>query len=156
MEKVYSPVQICQKFNIVKSTLLRWEKEGHIPAPGRNLRGERQYTQAHYEAIGRHVQSSRHRRRFEQILNGASDDAHHKLKHLGEQFALFKFIHLGDHTGLIELREYTPLQPATLHQLIKTAAEDYHPGQGTFWQIIDLVTTSQPKKLAHPDHQGVS
>jgi len=146
MESLYSPAQVCRRFGISKSTLLRWEAEGYIPAPDRNLRGERRYTRAHCEAIARFIQSRRHRQRYAQILAEDTQGARRKLAELGEQNALFKFVNLRDPTGLAELREYSPLQPSTIRQLLRVAADDYDPSEDRFWDIIDVVCeTSRPE-----------
>jgi DNA-binding transcriptional MerR regulator len=139
MESVYSPAQICKKFGISKSTLLRWEAKGHIPAPGRNLRGERRYTPAHCQAIARFVQLQRYPQRYAQILAEGTEEARSKLTEIGEQNALFKFVYLRDPTGLVELREYSPLAPETIRQLLRAAADEYGPGEDRFWDIIDVV-----------------
>jgi DNA-binding transcriptional MerR regulator len=143
MDKTYTPSQICEKFGIVKSTLLRWEKEGLIPIPGRNLRGERQYSHLHIMGIGQYIQQNQHRKRFEQILIKKTNDSKQDLKVLGEENALFKFIHLRDCTGLAELKEYAQLDESTIHQLIRTASEDYSPKDDIFWEIIELVYNLQ-------------
>jgi DNA-binding transcriptional MerR regulator len=139
MEKIYIPSQICEKFGIVKSTLFRWEREGLIPIPDRDLRGGRQYSQLHISAIGQYIQQNQHRKRFEQILIKKTNESKRDLKVLGEENALFKFIHLKDFTGLAELKEYAQLKESTVHQLIRTASEDYTPKDDIFWEIIELV-----------------
>ena len=145
MESDYSPAQVCKKFDISKSTLLRWEADGHIPSPDRNRWGERRYTQANYQAIARFVQSRRHRQRYAQIVAEEPQDAHAKLERLGEENALFKFVNLRDETGLVELCEYSPLQPATIRQLLQVAVDDYDPGEDQFWDILDVIyETSRP------------
>ena len=145
-KSVYSPAQICRKFDISKSTLFRWEDNGYIPAPDRNLRGERCYTQSDLEAIARFFQSRRHRQRYAQILAEDNEDTRPKLEELGEQNALFKFVNLRDPTGLVELREYSPLQPSTIRQLLKVAVEKCDPNGDRFWDIMDVIyETSRPK-----------
>jgi DNA-binding transcriptional MerR regulator len=145
-ESVYSPAEVCKKLDISRSTLFRWEDNGYIPAPDRNLRGERRYTQLDLEAIARFVQSRRHRQRYAQVLAEDNENTRPKLEDLGEQNALFKFVNLHDPTGLVELREYSPLQPSAIRQLLRVAADDYDPSEGRFWDIIDVVCeTSRPK-----------
>ena len=144
--KGVGPAQVCKKFDISKSTLLRWESKGHVPVPDRNHRGERRYTQEHCRAIARFIRSRRHRKRYEQILAEDTQDTRSRLERLGEQNALFKFVNLRDLTGLIELREYLPLQPSTIRQLLRVAADEYGPGEDRFWDIIDVICeTSRPK-----------
>jgi hypothetical protein len=147
MESILTPAQVCRRFSISKSTLFRWEAEGHIPVPDRNLRGDRCYTPANCEAIARFVQARRHRRRYKQILAEGTRDKRSRLAALGERNALFKFVNLRDPTGLAELREYSPLQPSTIRQLLTVAVEDYDPSGSRFWDIIDVVReTSRPEK----------
>lgn len=145
-ESIYSPAEVCEKLNISKSTLFRWEDNGYIPAPDRNLRGERRYTQSDLEAIARFVQSRRHRQRYAQILAEDNEDTRPKLEELGEQNALFKFVNLRNPTGLAELREYSPLQPSTICELLRVAANDYNPTEDRFWDILDVIhETSRPE-----------
>jgi DNA-binding transcriptional MerR regulator len=148
-ESIYSPAEVCEKLGISKSTLFRWEDNGYIPAPDRNLRGDRCYTQLDLEDIARFVQLRRHRQRYAQVLAEDNEDTRPKLEELGEQNALFKFVNLRDPTGLAELREYSPLQPSTICQLLKVAVDNYDPSGDRFWDIIDVVCeTSRPKKHA--------
>ena len=139
MENVSSPAQVCKKFGISKSTLFRWEAKGHIPVPDRNIRGERCYTPMHCRAIARFIQLRRYPRRYAQILAEGAEDARSRLAKLGEQNALFKFVNFRDPTGLVELREYSPLQASTIRQLLRVAVDEYDPGEGRFWDIIDVV-----------------
>jgi DNA-binding transcriptional MerR regulator len=126
--------------------LLRWEAEGLVPTPDRNLRGERRYTQEHCRAIARFIRSRQHRNRYTQILVENTQDVHSKLKRLGERDALFKFVNLRDLTGLIELREYSPLQPSTIRRLLRVAADEYDPSEDRFWDILDVICeTSRPE-----------
>ncbi len=145
MESV-GPAQVCKKFDISKSPLLRWEEKGHVPAPDRNHRGERRYTQEHCRAIARFIRSRQHRKRYAQVMAEDTQYARSRLERLGEQNALFKFVNLRDLTGLIELREYSPLHPSTIRQLLTVAADEYDPSEGRFWEIMDVVSeTSRPK-----------
>jgi DNA-binding transcriptional MerR regulator len=147
MGDTYSTAQVCERFEIHRNTLFRWEKEGHIPVPDRNLRGEREFSQPHLEAIARLIQSRRHKMLYAQIVNGNDDNSRKKLSEFGEQHALFKFVHLHDSTGLAELREYSPLQPSTISQLLKYALEHTDPQEVLFWDIIDVVRdTSRPQR----------
>jgi DNA-binding transcriptional MerR regulator len=147
MRSTYGPAQVCRRFGISKSTLLRWETEGYIPVPDRNFRGERCYAQEHLKAIARFIQSRRYRQRYAQIMAEDAQDSLSKLEELGEQNALFKFVNLRDSTGLIELREYSPLQPSTIRELLRIAADDYAPTEDRFWEIIDVVCeTSRPER----------
>lgn len=50
-ELFYSPGQVAEWFNISRSTLFRWEREGLIEKPDRGARGERIYHRYHLENI---------------------------------------------------------------------------------------------------------
>src|SRR5207248_930785 len=47
----FSPADICQWFEIPRTTLFRWEDTGLIPRTHRGLRGERVYDRRHLHAI---------------------------------------------------------------------------------------------------------
>jgi len=147
MDDLVGPIEVCRRFGFHKSTLLRWEAEGKIPAPGRNTRGERVYSQEHLEAIARLVQSRNHRRRYAELTAIDSPDALPKLVELSEEAALFKFVNLSDTTGLAELRERLPLRPATIMALLESAIESFDPASERFRAVIDLV---QRSLLAEP------
>lgn len=45
LKKGYKTIEICEMFDISKSTLFRWEKEGMISNIGRDWRNWRTYSQ---------------------------------------------------------------------------------------------------------------
>lgn len=139
------PSDICRRFGISKSTLFRWESKGYIPAPRRDLRGARCYDEADCEELARFIQSRRHRQRYAEMLAQDTEDVRLRLERLGEENALFKFLNLSDRTGLIELREYSPLQPSTIRQLLRAATNDYDPSHASFWEIIEVVHMTAPR-----------
>ncbi len=50
-ERTFSPVEVCERFQIPRTTLFRWERDGEIPKVERSPRGERIYRQQHLERI---------------------------------------------------------------------------------------------------------
>ena len=51
-EATYSTAEVWQLLRISKSTLFRWEKDGLITPPDRDLRQQRQYTIDHIREVG--------------------------------------------------------------------------------------------------------
>jgi hypothetical protein len=47
----YTPVEICNWFDIARTTLFRWEDTGVIPKAGRGSGGERIYDREHLEKL---------------------------------------------------------------------------------------------------------
>jgi DNA-binding transcriptional MerR regulator len=131
---VYSPAEICEMFSISKSTLFRWEREGWFPRVGRDLTGQRQYTQDHLRAISQ-KQKEQLAKQFERAA-GTEDDA--GLREIAEAVSLRKFLE-GDMTGLYELAEYPQLSLQNIRQLLRTAMERCEPGEGIFCEIIRVV-----------------
>src|SRR5688572_9214575 len=54
-EQTYSPVDICDWFNISRTTLFRWEENGDISKAERGPRGQRIYRRQHVEQISKLV-----------------------------------------------------------------------------------------------------
>ena len=50
-----------------------------------------------------------------------------------------------DVTGLAELKEYSPLHPSTIRQLLKYALDHTDPHEDQFWEVLDVIRdTSKP------------
>lgn len=146
MKHLSGPADICEMFDISKKTLYRWEADGLVPSPQRDVNGARRYRQEQIEEIAEFVRTRRYRRLYAQALKEEDGSAKSRMSSLGERSALFKFVHLRDKTGLTELREYSPLNPDTLRQLLRVAIEEYSPEQRIFWDIMDVVReTSDPR-----------
>jgi DNA-binding transcriptional MerR regulator len=143
LNQASTTAEVCERFGIHRNTLFRWEKKGQISEPLRNLRGERQYTPDHLLAIARIIQTRRHGRLFAYIVKGNSTDDRERLRELGEENALFKFVYLHDLTGLAELREYSPLRPETIRQLLAYALERSDLAGNLFWEILGIIWQSK-------------
>jgi DNA-binding transcriptional MerR regulator len=139
---VYSTAEVCEMFHISKSTLFRWERDGLLPAVGRDLSNQRQYTQKHIQAISQ-IQQEKLGRQFERAAK-TEDKA--SLQEISEALSLRKFLQ-GDMTGLYELAEYPQLPPEVMCQLLQIAMEQYKPGDSVFCDIIETVL-QQSRKLA--------
>lgn len=143
MQKIYRPADVCELFNISKSTLLRWEREGLVPNPERNQLGERQYTRQQVDYIAKFFHSRQYKKRLKRLLNRDSTNAYRMIQEFSEENALFKLGYLRDMSGLMELYELIPLQNSTVHSLVKIAANHYDPTDETFWEIVELVSAHQ-------------
>ncbi len=140
-EQTYTTATLCEMFNISRSTLFRWERQGKLPSGdpfppvSRDVNGQRQYSWKHRAAIAKYQL----KRRFEQIAS-AEDQAYaiDNVDIVWEQLSLYKFIELRDSTGLRELSERPTLAPDIIHQLLREATK-YHPSEEMFCQIVSLV-----------------
>lgn len=144
-ERVYSPNDICKMFNISKSTLFRWEQEEWFPRVSRDLRGQRQYTQAHIQAI-----SEKQKEQLSKQFGRAADvENNATLEGIAQAISLHKFLE-GDMTGLYELAEYPRLPPDIILQLAQRALERYTPADKAFCEIMQVVW-KQSCKLSQTD-----
>ena len=132
-DRVYSTVEICQMFQISKSTLFRWERENLLPPVGRDLTNQRQYTREHVRAIRARLMKQLGAR-LEQT-DRLRDDA--ALQTIWEAITLHKFLD-GNLLGLDELAGYRSLSPATITQLLQVALEQYEVGSVTFNRILQV------------------
>jgi len=120
-------------FGISKSTLFRWEQEAWFPAPGRDLKGERQYTAEHIRAISE-KQTEKLSKEYERAMQAENETG---LQQYAEAVSLRKFL-AGELTGLRELAEYPALSPATILQLLQLAMDQYQPGDQMFCDILKV------------------
>jgi DNA-binding transcriptional MerR regulator len=126
----FTPAEVCAVLEISKSTLLRWERDGQIPAADRDRNGERHYSPAHVAAIaGKALEA-----RFELATR-----SNHKssLDRAWEALSLLKFLS-GQSVGLSELKEYRELSPRTLRELLLRAAE-LDPDDEQYPAVIGVV-----------------
>lgn len=131
----YTPAEICKMFDISKSTLFRWEREGEISPPDRDLRQRRYYTQKHRAEIAELLM----RRDYERMMRAEKEPgAEERMKALSEQISLRKFVHLQDRTGLYQLAEHETLSSDTIHQLLQEA-QRYEPSSDVFREIIRVI-----------------
>jgi DNA-binding transcriptional MerR regulator len=160
-QRSFSPAMISSLFDINKSTLLRWEREGVLPPVQRDLssrQGERAYNQADIRAI-MHLQRAQLQRQISQISRAGekqlelhpaideNDGVHRSLREVLETNSLHKFL-AGDPTGLIELREHKELTPTTIARLVRVALELFDPSDPTFAQIMEVAAKQSPKLSA--------
>lgn len=132
-DRAYSTAEICEMFDISKSTLFRWEKEGGLPPVERDVNGQRLYSQVHLEAISKRLI----KRLGKEIEQAASRDNDRTLQALTETVSLRKFL-AGDETGLRELGEYEQLPSEMITQLLRVAVERSRPGERLFCDILEV------------------
>lgn len=132
-QHVYAPADICKMFGISKSTLFRWEQEKWFPAPGRDLKGERQYTAEHIRAISE-TQTRKLSKEYQRAMQSENEA---DLLQFAEAVSLRKFL-AGELTGLGELAEYQQLSAATILQLLQLAMDQYAPDDPMFCRILEV------------------
>jgi DNA-binding transcriptional MerR regulator len=59
-DRTYSPAEICEWFDIPRTTLFRWEDSGEVPRAERGPRGQRIYRQRHLRRIADVVRTKAH------------------------------------------------------------------------------------------------
>ena len=133
-EKIYTTAEVCEMFNLSKSTLFRWEREGVLPPIPREIGGQRKYGQEHLRLISER-QKEKLKRSYAQIAESGDEDSYWEIS---ETLALNKFLE-GDPTGLLELREHPQVSAETQMQLLKIAVEQYRPGDPVFHEIISVI-----------------
>ena len=141
-EATYSTAEVCELLRISKSTLFRWEKDGLITPPDRDLQQQRQYTIDHIREIG----AWRLRKQLEQVTKAESDpSAEERMDSLAEYISLTKFVAFDDISGLYELAERTELSTRTMQQLLRAASER-EPTDEAFQLIVgELVGARTPE-----------
>ncbi len=135
-DRCFTPAEVCDLFGISKSTLLRWEREGLIIAPPRDLhQRQRCYTQKHMAEIGRPLLQ-----KWYQQLAMAEHEPHarQRLESLAERVSLIKFVAFGDLSGLYEMAEREALSEETIKQLIHEALQ-YEPSDPIFRRIVEVI-----------------
>jgi DNA-binding transcriptional MerR regulator len=129
-ERTLSPAEICEVFDIAKSTLLRWEREQQIPTADRDSLGERRYGGTHLRAVAEKVLKSRY------AIASRSENAS-ALEELTELSALCKFL-AGDELGLDELRERRHLSERTIKGLLSLALQ-LRSADEEFARIVEVL-----------------
>jgi len=131
----YSTVEICQMFDISKSTIFRWEKQRILPKVDRDETGQRIYTRKHFEAISQQLMQ----RLAQEFNRAASDEDTRNMAKLHEAMALQKFLS-GDMLGLSELAEQKSLSGETISRLLHFLVEQrYEPGDERFCRIAQVI-----------------
>ena len=144
--QTYTSAEVCELFQITKSTLFRWEELGRMPnvgdksfpfsSPGRAASGEREYGQQQIREIARY-QIERLSRQYDRLVESNAD----QLLEVQERLSWLKF-HLGNPTGLRELMARRDLTwPDTL-SLMSKFASDNPPSVGqdearSAWEVAD-------------------
>ena len=140
-ERSYSPVEICEMFDISKSTLLRWEREGVISSAKRDPRtDQRLYTQENIHEISklRHEQLAK---RYDKMSEREDLEG---MARIQEELSIWKIIK-GEIIGLDELAGFTMLSVKTIRQLCNIALEQYEPTSPIFCQIMRVVADQSCK-----------
>jgi len=131
---IYSTAEVCEMFNISKSTLFRWERDGELPPIARDITGQRQYNLDHITAISEKQKKQLGKRYAHAIKTGNETS----LIRITEAVAIRKFLE-GDITGLYELAELPDVTPDTLRQIMQIGLDQYQPGDRTFCEIIRVL-----------------
>jgi DNA-binding transcriptional MerR regulator len=165
----YSPAEVCELFDISKSTLLRWEREGTLPAPSRNAADQREprvYSQRDVQIIARKQEDelgAKYQAASRRLDEYKRDGREHNLERLQELMqlrSLRKFL-AGNDLGLAELSEYPHLQPRALRVLLRLALEHSSPEEPVFAHILRVVAEQSAKlqrrlsEEADIRHEGV-
>ena len=149
----YSPAEVCELFDISKSTLLRWEREGTLPSPSRNVSDQREprvYTQHDVQIIARKQEDelgARYQatsRRLDEHRRSGREHTLERLQELMQLRSLRKFL-AGNELGLAELSEYPQLYPRTLRVLARLALEHSSPEEPDFAHILRVVAEQSAK-----------
>lgn len=134
-DRQYTPAEVCEIFDLSKSTLFRWERDGWILPPDRDIRQQRLYTQKHMRDIGRLLLQ----RQYQQLARAEREPGIEKrMDALLEKISLTKFTVFGDMSGLYELAERDTLSEETIQQLLREASER-DPSDIAFQGIIKEV-----------------
>jgi len=141
--RIYSPAEVCGMFNVSKSTLFRWERDGLLPPVGRDLSGQRRYTDEHLRVLAER-QVEKLSRQFKWAAERDADLSVHL--NVLESHSLTKFVYKGDLTGLYELAEYPRLSPHAIRELLQVALDQYGPEDPVFAEIV-RVAADQTGKL---------
>jgi DNA-binding transcriptional MerR regulator len=134
--KPLSTAEVCDRFQISRSTLFRWEREREIPPAQRDPRhaNQRQYGREELDAI-----RIKHIRTIYRAGCRAEDLA--ALRAAQESLYILK-IQSGDLVGLDELRAYlktNALAPTTIKQLLRFAADTMDENDDVFEQTVSTV-----------------
>lgn len=131
---IYSTAVICEMFNISKSTLFRWEKEGQIPVVPRDITGQRMYSLEHIRAI-----SERQKQQLGKLFAHAIRTGNEtNLLQISEALSMRKFLE-GDITGIYELAELPEISHGSLRQLMQIGLDRFEPGDKVFCEIIRVL-----------------
>jgi len=130
----WTTAEVCERYGISKSTLFRWERDGVISPPERDLRGFRVYTSQHRSEISKLLLRRSHKR----LARRESPLAEEQQRLLLEQGSLTKFLDRNEILGLYELAEHQHLSAAAIRLLLRRAQE-LDPADETFQEIIRVI-----------------
>ncbi|MFN0085618.1 MAG: MerR family transcriptional regulator [Blastocatellia bacterium] len=122
-DRTYTPAEVCELFDVARTTLFRWEEQEEIPKAVRKG-GERLYTQEHLRSIQELM-----RKRLREEINAASryraDEEHPTFDQL-ERLCRLEFVSPGEQRHglqtLYALSKQRALSQKTLDLLIKLAS----------------------------------
>ena len=129
--------EVCDLFDISRSTLFRWERERSIPAPQRDRRkaNQRMYSQDDLSAIRAKYLRGLFRAGFE------SEDLE-ALRTAQETLSLQKMVG-GDLVGVEELiNSSAPLSTLAIKQLLRVVSDRFDPTDETFEEAVRTVLKS--------------
>lgn len=133
-EMNYSPSEVCEIFEIAKSTLYRWEQEGKISQAPRKLNGEREYSQSHIQEIAQ-IKLKLLSREYQKAIQ--TEDLE-RMRQLQKAVSQLKALYLDDIAGLKELAEYDTM-PSNIIKELLIKASNLDPKDRVFREIIGLV-----------------
>ncbi|MDX2030472.1 MAG: MerR family transcriptional regulator [Blastocatellia bacterium] len=138
-ERTYTPAEVCELFDVARTTLFRWEEQEEIPKAIRR-EGERIYTQEHLQTI-----QSLMRKRLREEINAASrydpDEEHPTVDQL-ERLCRLEFVSPGEQKHglqtLLALSKRHRLSKKTLDLLIKLASRRPigDPLREMIWELL--------------------
>ena len=131
---IYSPSEVCETFEIAKSTLYRWEREGKIPPAPRKISGEREYKQTHIQKIAE-IKLDELTREHQRALKIGDKD---RMSQILKAKSQIKALYLDDLLGLRELAEYDTIPNKIIKDLL-IKASDLDPQENLFKGIVGLV-----------------
>lgn len=129
-----SSAEVCELFEISKSTLFRWEKEKRFPKPLRDSNNQRLYSIDQIKAINE-------RKRYSQYEKfTATEDPNNisNLKKIHIENSLYKLI-IGNAGGIKELKEHGRLEPDEIITAIKILLRCHMPDSIFFCETIEMI-----------------
>jgi DNA-binding transcriptional MerR regulator len=138
-ERTYTPAEVCELFDVARTTLFRWEEQEEIPKAVR-VGGERIYTQEHLRTI-----QALMRKRLREEINAASrydQDQEHPTVDQLERLCRLEFVSPGEQKHglqtLLALSKRHRLSEKTLDLLIKLASRRPigDPLREMIWELL--------------------
>lgn len=130
-QKTYSTAEICEMFDISKSTLFRWEQDGILPNVSRDMNNQRLYSDQHIRVISQ-KQIGQLKQQFARAIEASRDGWG-----VFEAVSLRKFIE-GDITGLRELAAREELSVGTIYRVVQIALDRYEPHEDAFAEAMHV------------------